>query len=112
MRPAAEPLAKALAAVDFAPARVPVVLNASAEASTDPEQLCDELRVQVYSPVRWIETLERLAALGCDRFLEVGPGSVLTGLVKRTLPGVRTGNFGSLADLPAVHAFLSAASPA
>jgi [acyl-carrier-protein] S-malonyltransferase len=112
MRPAAEPLAKALAAVEFRPARVPVVLNASAEPSTDPERLRDELRVQVYSPVRWVETLERLAGLGCDRFLEVGPGSVLTGLVKRTLPGVRTANFGALADLGAVHAFLSAASPA
>jgi [acyl-carrier-protein] S-malonyltransferase len=112
MRPAAEPLAQALAEVALRPARVPVVLNASAEASTEPDRLRDELRVQVYSPVRWIDCLERLAALGCDSFLEVGPGTVLTGLVKRTLPGVRTGNFGSRADLGAVHTFLSAASPA
>ena len=64
----------------------PVVVNASARATQEPDELRHELAVQVYSAVRWTETLERLAELGCDRFLEVGPGTVLAGLVRRTLP--------------------------
>jgi [acyl-carrier-protein] S-malonyltransferase len=55
--------------------------------------------VQLYSPVRWIESLQRLARMGCDRFLEVGPGSVLAGMVRRTLPDAKVASFGSLADL-------------
>src|SRR2546428_3688234 len=84
MRPAAAPLASAAAETSFTPAQVPVVLNVSADASHDPRALRQELEVQVYSPVRWIESLERLASLGCVRFLEVGPGQVLAGMVRRT----------------------------
>ena len=102
MRPAADALLGALwRDCDFAPAAIPVVLNASApKPSRSPPTLRNELAVQVYSPVRWIETLQRLAALGCDRFLEVGPGTVLAGLVRRTLPEARVASFGALADLP------------
>lgn len=102
MRPAAEPLLRALEDVEIRPASVPVVLNATAEASQEPEMLRDELAVQVYSPVRWIETLRRLAELGCDRFLEVGPGNVLAGLVRRTLgDSAKVASFGALSDLSA-----------
>jgi [acyl-carrier-protein] S-malonyltransferase len=106
MRPAATSLADALARARFSPASVPVVLNASAVAATDPDSLRAELQVQVYSPVRWIESLHRLASLGCDRFLEVGPGAVLAGLVKRTLPDARVASFGSLSELDAARALL------
>ncbi len=105
MRPAADALTRALHAVDFRNARVPVVANTTAEPTHDSITLRDELTVQVYSPVRWIETLQHLAQLGCDRFLEVGPGNVLTGLVKRTVTDVRVTNFGSMNDLDAVRAF-------
>jgi [acyl-carrier-protein] S-malonyltransferase len=63
--------------------------------------------VQVYSPVRWIDSLYGLARLGCDAFLEVGPGNVLAGLVRRTLPDVNVASFGSLADLETARALLS-----
>lgn len=108
MRPAAAALAESLQAIELRPAHVPVVLNVSAEVGREPHQLRDELLVQVYSPVRWVESLQRLAALGCDRFLEVGPGNVLAGLVRRTLPDVKVTSFGSMADLPAVGALLGA----
>jgi [acyl-carrier-protein] S-malonyltransferase len=84
-----------------------VVVNATAEPTVDPSALRRELALQVYSPVRWIESLRRLAELGCDRFLEVGPGQVLAGLVRRTLPGVKVASFGSMADLPAARTLLS-----
>src|SRR5262249_46336796 len=94
MRPAAEAVSPAIEREAFAAASVPVILNASAEATQAIDKLKCELAVQVYSPVRWIETLQRLAAMGCDRFLEVGPGNVLAGLVRRTLPDVKVASFG------------------
>ncbi len=109
MRPAADALSRALEETQFRYARVPVVLNATAQPTQDPAQLRRELAVQVYSPVRWVETLLRLAELGCDRFLEVGPGQVLGGLVRRTLPQARVASFGSLADLPDVRLLLEVA---
>jgi len=107
MQPVSERLQQATATIKFRQARVPVVLNATAEATRDPATLRDELLVQVYSPVRWIATLHRLVELGCDRFLEIGPGQVLSGLVRRTLPDVKVASFGAMADLPAVRALLS-----
>jgi [acyl-carrier-protein] S-malonyltransferase len=110
MRSAASPLEEALASAPLRPARVPVVVNASAEAVTDPKELRRELAVQVYSPVRWIDTLQRIQQLGCNRFIEVGPGQVLTGLVKRTLPDARVASFGSLTDLDVVSSLVREAS--
>ena len=107
MRPAADVLAGAIAETTFRPAEIPVVLNASAQASQDPQTLRHELVVQVYSPVRWIETLVCLARLGCNRFLEIGPGQVLAGLVRRTLPDARVASFGSPGDLPAAEALIA-----
>jgi [acyl-carrier-protein] S-malonyltransferase len=107
MRPAAATLASAIAETRFNPARIPVVLNVSAEVTQEPRALRHELEVQVYSPVRWTETLRRLAGLGCDRFLEVGPGQVLAGLVRRTLPDVKVASFGAPSDLPAAESLIA-----
>jgi [acyl-carrier-protein] S-malonyltransferase len=106
MRSAAAALTDALNGVDLLRPRVPVVVNATAEVTQDRAELRRELEVQVYSPVRWMETLRRLSAMGCDRFLEVGPGQVLAGLVRRTLPTVKIASFGSLADLPAAESLV------
>jgi [acyl-carrier-protein] S-malonyltransferase len=107
MRPAADDLARALDDPVFNHARIPVVVNATADPTQAPDALRHELAVQIYSPVRWIETLLRLAALGCDRFLEIGPGGVLAGLVRRTLPDVNVASFGSIADLPAARTLVA-----
>jgi [acyl-carrier-protein] S-malonyltransferase len=108
MRPAADAVSHALSGVGLRPARVPIILNVSASPVQDAESLRRELAAQVYSPVRWIETLRCLSTLGCDRFLEVGPGNVLAGLVRRTLPDVKIASFGSLADLQAARAVVTA----
>jgi [acyl-carrier-protein] S-malonyltransferase len=110
MRPAADAVSQALSATPLQRADIPVVLNASAEATQDPDTLRDELAVQIYSAVRWVETLQRLAELGCDRFLEVGPGNVLAGMVRRTLPDARVASFGAVADLPEVCTLLADAA--
>jgi [acyl-carrier-protein] S-malonyltransferase len=107
MRPATDALLASLDQAPLSPAKFPVVGNASARPMQSAAELEDELAVQIYSPVRWIETLEVLAGLGCDRFLEVGPGKVLAGLVKRTLPDAQVASFGSLADLPAAQKLLA-----
>jgi [acyl-carrier-protein] S-malonyltransferase len=107
MRPAADAVCNALSDTPLRPAEIPVVLNATARATQAPDELRHELAVQIYSAVRWVETLECLAELGCDRFLEVGPGNVLAGLVRRTLPAARVASFGAVADLPAVEALLT-----
>jgi [acyl-carrier-protein] S-malonyltransferase len=107
MRPAADAVSNALDKTPLRRAEIPVVVNASAQATQEPDELRQELAVQIYSAVRWIETLQRLAELGCDRFLEVGPGSVLAGLVRRTLPQARVASFGALSDLLAVCSLLA-----
>jgi acyl transferase domain-containing protein len=83
METAREPFRAALAAVDFAEPRVPVLSSSTALPFVDIRAgLADALT----SPVRWCRLLEELSQRGASRFLEVGPGQVLTGLVRKTLP--------------------------
>ena len=88
MRPAAEKLARDLQAVRFSPPHIPLICNVTADVLKSIEDAPGLLEQQVTAPVRWVETLERLQGLGVTRFLEFGSGSVLSGLVKRTLKGV------------------------
>lgn len=83
MEPAAEKLRGELARVGFRDPRVPVVTNVEAEPNRDGSRIADLLRQQVTAAVRFTESVERLAALGVDRVLEIGPGHVLSGLVAR-----------------------------
>ncbi|HJT79524.1 MAG TPA: acyltransferase domain-containing protein, partial [Gemmataceae bacterium] len=83
MRPADEKLAEALAGVEIRPPRVPVWSNVDAQPHTDPEEIRTLLVRQVLQPVLWEQTLRNLLAAGFDRFYEIGPGRVLTGLLKR-----------------------------
>jgi acyl transferase domain-containing protein len=85
MQPAVDPFREALAQVDFAAPSVPVFSAVTAEPFDDIPRRLAEALVQ---PVRWGAVLEALAAAGAGRFVEVGPGKVLTGLVRRTLHGV------------------------
>jgi len=87
MSPAADRLAVALDAIAVARPRIPVVRNVDAELTTAAEDVKPFLIRQVASPVRWTQCVERLAREGATAFLEVGPGRVLTGLLKRTLEG-------------------------
>ena len=71
------------------PPRIPVVRNVDGGLTTSAEEVRPFLVQQVASPVRWTDCVERLRREGATVFLEVGPGRVLTGLLKRTLPDVR-----------------------
>ena len=83
MRPAAERLAVALAAVDIAPPSIPVLHNATVDTAQEPEAIRERLVRQLHSPVRWVETVRRLADGGVSLVIEAGPGKVLAGLTKR-----------------------------
>ncbi|WP_374605303.1 ACP S-malonyltransferase [Niveibacterium sp.] len=83
MRPAAERLALALQTVDVRTPAIRVVNNVDVAIELDPVRIKDALVRQAYSPVRWIETVQALAAQGVTQVVECGPGKVLMGLVKR-----------------------------
>jgi [acyl-carrier-protein] S-malonyltransferase len=85
MEPAARRLAEVLAELSFADASVPVWVNVDAAPETAAGRLREALLRQVASPVRWEESLRSMAESDFHDFLEVGPGTVLAGLVKRTL---------------------------
>ena len=84
MRPAAERLAEILAAIPLNPPRIPVLHNVSVATAPDPAHVRELLVRQLYSPVRWVETVRRLGDEGVRLLLEAGPGKVLAGLTKRS----------------------------
>jgi len=82
MEGAARGLEDALASVTIEPARVQVYANASASPVTEPDEIRRSLARQLLSPVRWEETVRAMLAADCRRFVEIGPGRVLAGLVR------------------------------
>jgi [acyl-carrier-protein] S-malonyltransferase len=102
MQPAAEKLAPELARVRFADPRVPVITNVEAEPNTSGARIPALLERQVTAPVRFIESVRKLAALGVTRVIEIGPGSVLTGLVARIERGIARANVATREDVESV----------
>lgn len=88
MKPAAETLRVALARVEVKAPTIPVLHNADVASHADPEAIRDALARQLYSPVRWVETVQAMAAQGVQLVAECGPGKVLAGLNKRIVEGV------------------------
>lgn len=103
MKPAAERLASDLRAATPGEFSFPVVANVTAEAYPHGEGMAELLIRQIVSPVRWEECVRRMRSMGVTSFLEVGPGKVLTGLLRRIEKDVRAAAFCSPADLPAVR---------
>lgn len=83
MKPAADKLAIALKDTEFNAPQLPVINNVDVVAETDPEKIKDALVRQLYSPVRWTETVQLMNEQGVEKLFELGPGKVLTGLTKR-----------------------------
>jgi [acyl-carrier-protein] S-malonyltransferase len=83
MKPADEQLAEVLARVEVRPPRIPVYSNVDASPHSDPDEIRKILVSQVLHSVRWEESMRRMLADGFDTFYEIGPGRVLTGLLKR-----------------------------
>lgn len=102
MAPAREGLEPMLRATTFRDPEVPVVVNVDAVAVRDGGELREALIRQIESPVRWVESVQQLAADGVDRWLEVGPGAVLAGLIKRISEGAVVVAAGTKRDVEAL----------
>jgi len=102
MAPARDRLAADLAAIEFRDLEVPLVTNVDAAELRSGAAVRDSLLRQVVQPVRWVECIQNLAAAGVDRFVEVGPGKVLTGLVKRIAPASETWNVEGIRGIEAL----------
>ena len=83
MLPAAEKLAQQLTTIDIRTPQIPVINNVDVVAVTDGDSIRDALKRQLFSPVRWTETVEFFAANDINSLVEMGPGKVLTGLTRR-----------------------------
>jgi [acyl-carrier-protein] S-malonyltransferase len=83
MKPAATRLETVLKSIEIYDAKIPVIANVTANEVTKKEDIKEKLITQIYSPVRWEETVRYLIDNGVDTFVEVGPGKVLSGLVKK-----------------------------
>ncbi|MFW7268752.1 ACP S-malonyltransferase [Gluconacetobacter sp. Hr-1-5] len=106
MAPAADAMGEALERAEIAPPVVPLVANVSAAKVTDPQAIRDLLVRQVTGTVRWRESVEAMAAMGVDSFVELGAGKVLSGLVRRIAPDAATRSVGTPADIEAFLASL------
>ena len=103
MSSAREGLKAALEQTEIRDARSPVFANVTARPVRSSSDIRDLLVQQLTSPVRWEESVQRMAAAGAREFVEVGPGKVLQGLVKRIAPDVRVRGVDTIADLTAYH---------
>ncbi|MFA5451456.1 MAG: ACP S-malonyltransferase, partial [Dehalococcoidales bacterium] len=100
MQPAAEGLKKALAGIKIKNALVPLVANATAGPITSADDIRHELEVQLLKPVLWQPSVEYMSKHGVTSFIEIGPGNVLTGLVKRIIPDAILFN---VSDMNSLH---------
>ncbi len=99
MKPAKEELEKAINEVKFSDAVKPVYSNVYAKKLVNADEIKNALVLQLTSPVRWTQTLIQMKEDGIDNFTEIGPGSVLQGLAKRTLKDVNISGFDKFEDL-------------
>ena len=83
MEPAKVELAAAIQAAKFSSPICPIYQNVTAQAETDPEKIKTNLVAQLTAPVRWTQSVQNMIANGANQFIEVGPGKVLQGLVKK-----------------------------
>ncbi|KGK81454.1 malonyl CoA-ACP transacylase [Stutzerimonas degradans] len=107
MRPAAERFADAIAAVAWQAPQIALVQNVSAAVVADLQTLQRDLLAQLYSPVRWVESMVALSERGVTDLVECGPGKVLSGLNKRCVKGINTYNLDTPEAFAATRAALA-----
>jgi len=99
LKPASDRLRERLAGIALAAPKVPVINNIDVAIETDPARIRDALARQAAGPVRWVETIAKMAAEGVTHVVEIGPGRVLSGLTKRIAPEVESLAIGDPAAL-------------
>ena len=86
----------------FRPMQIPVVFNVTGRPAEPGKTVAQYLEQQIISPVRMVDTIRYLAQQGVDEIIEIGPGSAVSGFVKKTAPGIRTVSIDRAEDLRAV----------
>lgn len=104
MKPAAEKLAEYLKNVNITSPNIPVIHNADVVAYDESDKIKDALVRQLYSPVRWVETVQKIQIEEACRFAECGPGKVLAGLTKRIIEG---GSCAALVSAETINEFIA-----
>ena len=103
MKPAAERLTEVLDRIKLDHVKVPYIANADAEPNTNKTRIKPLLVTQVCAPVLWEQSVHKMVSLGVERFVEIGPGKVLSGLVKRITKEALVNN---IENLPSLKAFV------
>ena len=106
MKPAAERLKAALAQAPLVAPKIPIVNNIDVAVESDPARIREALYRQAFGPVRWVECVRKLAALGAQAVIECGPGKALTGMTKRIAPELHSAALYDPATLTEVKALL------
>lgn len=99
MKPAADIMKEKINKIDFKTPKYPIVNNVNALPETDPAKIKDLLYEQIFSTVRWRESLINISKNGISDFIEIGPGKVLSGMVKRTLKNANSFSINSITDI-------------
>lgn len=107
MKPAAEKLKAALESVHLAAPQIPVVNNVDVAVQTEPARIKDALYRQAFGPVRWVECVQKIKAMGAAAIVECGPGKVLAGMSKRIAPDLTAAALYDPATLAEVQAALA-----
>jgi [acyl-carrier-protein] S-malonyltransferase len=105
MKPAAEKLSEVLNGINITDSKIPVIANVSAAPMISAEEIKQKLIEQLYSPVLWEDSVQKMIDLGVDTFIEIGPGKVLSGLVKKVNRSVKTF---SVSDVDSLNATVEA----
>ncbi|KNE84803.1 ACP S-malonyltransferase [Aggregatibacter aphrophilus] len=107
MKPAADQLSVSLESITLKAPTVSVLNNVDVKAETDADAIRNELVRQLYSPVRWTETVEKMSHSGVEVLVEIGPGKVLNGLTKRIVDSLQATSVNDVKSLDAVNELLA-----
>jgi [acyl-carrier-protein] S-malonyltransferase len=102
MEPAIEGLRNAINDYSFSNAKIPLIANVTAQPITETNAIKEELISQIVHCVKWQQSVETMIARGVTTFFELGPGDVLTGLIKRISPGAQTFNLNSVESIQSI----------
>ncbi|MFN4227608.1 MAG: ACP S-malonyltransferase [Candidatus Ratteibacteria bacterium] len=106
MKQASEKMEKELEKISFKNSEIPVYLNYSAKKTYDKEEIKEGLLKQLYSPVRWVETVENMVKDGVDCFIEIGPKNVLKKLIETIVPNIPSFNIENQKTFQEIYTFL------
>ena len=99
MKPAAKDMEDKIDRTNFLSPKIEIVNNVTAKIEKDPKEIKKLLISQIYSTVNWRESMVNISENGVENFIEIGPGKVLTGMVKRTISSAKTFSINSIADI-------------